>query len=526
MSLHLELTPKILAQLSFEESLDEKGRPAGKTPPGTREWMVRDTGVRGLLLRLTPRTTTWYVQRKVAGMPMRRAMGHWWSADEGYRRLTLTDARKRARIWLGLMEQGLDPLVEKKKRQRAAKAERQRDGLTLQAAYVDYVEGKSRRDKPSTNIDRGKVSKWMEGAPLWTMAIHDITDDDVEATFGPLLRVVLEGKRRPKWGPKSISAGTVSKLYAYCSAAYARAAQKVGIPAGRGVGPFARWRADQPWPKAVARTTYLPTGTDEGKTWLRGLVDLQARAHDTSILDSRPDPRSRDLKPHVSVLADYFMCVLLWGTRSSETAKLQWADIDFDRGYVLFPAAITKSRRAGIVPLTPWAKEILLARKAANERWRPEDTTTWVFPSRQHGKPLSNARSVLLALKRETGLWITAHDLRRTMATDLSKAKVGVEELGRLLVVGAALNHSRGAAGSSASPVTSDYIQEHADLLRPHVEARELALRELAGLPAHGGRSNSEGDAEAVEVEALLRRMESDSALTRRVKMIVDRGIR
>ena len=64
-------------------------------------------------------------------------MGHWWSADGGYRRLSLTDARKRAKIWLGLMEQGIDPLVERKKRERSAQAERARDGLTLAVAFAE-----------------------------------------------------------------------------------------------------------------------------------------------------------------------------------------------------------------------------------------------------------------------------------------------------------------------------------------------------------------------------------------------------
>ncbi|MBN8742433.1 MAG: hypothetical protein BGP24_19060 [Lysobacterales bacterium 69-70] len=524
-SVHLDLTPKILDSLRFDVMPDERGKFANPTPPGTREWVVRDLGVRGLLLRLTPRTTTWYVQRKVAGAPMKRAMGHWWSADGGYRRLSLTDARKRAKIWLGLMEQGIDPLVERKKRERSAQAERARDGLTLAVAFAEYAEARARKAKASTTTDRAKVPKWMAGAPLWAMSLADINEAAVEATFGPMLRATLHKTKAPAWGPRSLSHGTLSKLYAYCSAAYARSAPKAGLPTGRGVGPFAAWRADQPWPAAVRRSTYLSTGSDVGQNWLCELVKAQQRAHDPKILLDRPDPRGEGLKPHASVLVDFFLCVLLWGSRKQETARLQWKDVDFDRNLLVFPGAITKSGKDGVAPLTPWAREILEARRAANDRWRPEDVSQWVFPSRQHGKPLANARSVLVALKEQTGLWITAHDLRRTMATDLGRVRVPVEELGRLLVVGAALNHARGATGAVPSNATEGYIQEQAELLRPHYLVRENRLRKLAGLPPlqadapapEAGTGKQAASVEGLDFDALLRLIEDDDGAAQKV---------
>ncbi|TDR46760.1 uncharacterized protein DUF4102 [Tahibacter aquaticus] len=517
-SVHLDLTPKILDILRFDTMLDAQGRPAGPTPASAKEWVVRDKGVRGLLLRLTPRTITWYVQRKVAGAPMRRAMGHWWSADEGYRRLSLTEARKRAKIWLGLMEQGIDPLVEKKKRQRAAQSERERDGLTLKVAFDDYVEARARKAKASTTADRKKVPKWMTGAPLWVMPVHDIDEAAVEATLGPLLRAVADGTKRPAWGPKSLSGGTVAKLFAYCSAAYARASPKVGLPSGRGVGPFAAWRADQRWPQPVRRETYLATASDAGQSWLKQLVDLRAQAHDPDILRQRPDPRSREVKPHASVLLDFFLCVLLWGSRKEETARLKWDDVDLERNLIVFPASVTKSGKAGVVPLTPWAKEVLVERRTANSAWRPDDEACWVFPSRQRGKPLNNPRSVLLALQKHTGLWITAHDLRRTLATELGQVQVSVESLGRLLIVGAALNHSRGATGATPSNATSGYIQEQAEVLRPSYQARENKLRSLVGLPALSKRAAAQVSAsESIDLAALLHRLETDGVAAQQV---------
>lgn len=69
-----------------------------------------------------------------------------------------------------------------------------------------------------------------------------------------------------------------------------------------------------------------------------------------------------------------------------------------------------------------------------------------------HIKPISEPRNILEALHEQRGLWITAHNLRRTMATD-----IGVEARwpnSRLLVAGAALRHTQGAAGSVSSGAT------------------------------------------------------------------------
>lgn len=59
------------------------------------------------------------------------------------------------------------------------------------------------------------------------------------------------------------------------------------------------------------------------------------------------------------------------------------------------------------------AKNNLWACKAANRRWPPYSEQVWVFPSRQHGKPIAEPRSILETHREEMGLWITAHDLRR-----------------------------------------------------------------------------------------------------------------
>lgn len=408
--------------------------------------------------------------------------------------LKVAEARARARKWLALMAEGKDPLVQKKEDQTTARAARQRDRLTLRVAYTIFQETTASSVKPSTVKDRKKVEKWMEGSPLWAMPVADIDRAAVLESLDPLRAHLVDGKRKPPWGPKSLSPGTLHKLYTYLQGAYQFAAVDLKLPVVE--SPFVQWRALVKWPQPTRRSTYLATKKPEGQAWLKALINLQARAHDPALLAARPDPRQPGLKPHTSVLVDFFVLLLLWGTRRTETARLRWSDVRFDDDVVMLSAETTKSGKLAAVPLGPWAAQILQSRKAANERWRPEAESEWVFPSRQHGKPIAEPRNILETLQEETGLWITAHDLRRTMATEIGM-EAQMKQLTRLLVAGAALHHAQGQTGSVVSGATEGYLMDKASALRPLFVERESRLRKLAGLPVQGEESGVMADTTA-----------------------------
>lgn len=492
MAVEIKLTQRLVDGLAFDRPilrLDAHGRPVyGKPTKGQREWRLRDTELPGLQLRMTPGSITWYANRRMGiHSGRRRAMG-------GHPDLSVAEARSRARKWLVLMAEGKDPLVLKKEHQVTARAARQRDRLTMKVAYEVFQETTATSVRPSTVKDRKKVERWMEGAPLWSMSVTDIDRAAVLESLDPLRAHLVDKTRRPAWGPKSLSAGTLHKLYTYLHGAYQFAAVDLKLPVVE--SPFAQWRALVKWPQPTRRTTYLPTKKPEGQSWVKALVELQARAHDPALLTTRPDPRQPGLKPHTSVLVDFFVLVLLWGTRRTETARLRWQDIHFDDDVVMLSAEVTKSRKMAAVPLGPWAKDILLQRKAANERWRPDSKQAWVFPSRQHGKPIAEPRNILETLREETGLWITAHDLRRTMATEIGM-EAQMKQLTRLLVAGAALHHAQGQTGSVVSGATEGYLMDKASALRPLFAERESRLRKLAGLSVDGEEKSGMKDTTA-----------------------------
>ena len=482
MPARITITPLVCRQLDFLEQVvsTKNGRPVTRpTPPEIKAWWIADAKVTGLWIRMTPGSMTWYVRRKLGGQTTGRAIAPVLREGAPGDALDVTTARVRAQVWLGHMARGEDPLQIKKAIQATTAVARERDRLTMAVAYDEYcAAGKA---GTSTGEDRRKVIKWMAKAPIWHLPVADITIENVATAMGPLLlRARGEAAPRHHWGPDSISAGTLSKIYAYLAAAWTRAARRLQIPAGRGEGPWALWRADQRWPLQVERQTMLDTETDQGVAWLRELVGFQQRSQAPDVLANRADPRGAGLKPHVSVLADYYVLLLLWGTRRTETALLRWDAVRFDKEVVMLAPETTKTGKLDTVPLTKWAKEILLRRREFNAAWRPDAPSPFVFPSRQHGKPINNPRSVLDALNEATGLSISAHDLRRTMATELG-SQADQEQAARLLLAGAALHHS-GRGGLTSGGATERYLLRKAEVLRPLFQEREERLRRLAGL--------------------------------------------
>jgi hypothetical protein len=92
---------------------------------------------------------------------------------------------------------------------------------------------------------------------------------------------------------------------------------------------------------------------------------------------------------------------------------------------------------------------------------------------------------ILETLQEQTGLWITSHNLRRTMATEIGM-KAQMKQLTRLFVAGAVLHHAKGWADSVVCRATEGYLMNKASALQPLFVERESRLRKFAALPAEG----------------------------------------
>lgn len=168
------------------------------------------------------------------------------------------------------------------------------------------------------------------------------------------------------------------------------------------------------------------------------------------------------------------------GARRNEVSRMAWSHVDLERRVWTLPAALVKTNRVHVVPLSNLALEII--------EHLPRLGDTLVFQARRLGsaKPpsaFSRAKG-RLDLLSGVSCW-TLHDLRRTCA-------VGLQRLGvRLEVTEAVLGHTSGSrAGIVAIYQTYSYEPEKRQALEAwgrHVEgllrpepAKVVALR--AGL--------------------------------------------
>ena len=350
--------------------------------------------------------------------------------------------------------------------------------MTMGVAFAEYMKARQNKNALATHKDRLAVQKWMKNSPLWRVPVVAVTSADVEQSLAPLLaRAKGEKVAKPPWGPKR--PGSIDKIYMYTQEAWKRAATELHLPPTMAT-PFLAWRKDVKWVEPKRRTRWLDTSEEQGKAWVRAVVHLHQQAH---------DPEPLRLKPWRASLLDYYICILLWGTRLTETAKLEWAQVDTERQVVWLAPETTKTRILGCVPLTIWARQILGERQRLNEGWQPH--SPYVFPSRQKGKHIVSPQKTLATINTLAEVEISTHDLRRTIATDIAGER-HPQEASSMLIAGAALQHAQ--RGGTASATTEGYVLNRAEILRPIYQAREDRLREIAGLQPLGEPKHQSDD--------------------------------
>ena len=129
-------------------------------------------------------------------------------------------------------------------------------------------------------------------------------------------------------------------------------------------------------------------------------------------------------------LKDLFKLLLLCGQRLGETSRMKWADVDLDAKRWTIPATETKNRTVHQVPLSEPAVELL---KARDEAAHP--LGTFVFPSSE--KTDSSvwvwSKRTAAAIAAATKIAFTAHDLRRTVATQMGELGIDADTIGLVL---------------------------------------------------------------------------------------------
>jgi integrase len=467
-------------------------RPLSKN---ARDYIVRDTETRGLAVRVSGAgdhfTRSFIVSAKMGGSATRkRVLGHYDPAGKDLH-LTLQQARARAESWRGKMRDRIDPLHEKRKRQELTEAQWQAARQTFGWSYSTWCALTESQRSPRTQADRTLVCGWLKGTAMWQIPFRELDTASIDAELRPLFaaamppRLAKDGRplprpEKPKWAPRRLSLASAWKTFNYARAAW-NAGSRVAKISDK--NPFSEWmrQIEPPWPKVAARERALEVDEAPGAQWIKHLVKMRD-----------------DANPTLACCADYLLCALLWGGRRLETARLTWADVDWQANLVMFRLETRKVPRRHVFPLAPWAREILIERRAKNAaRGLHTDDSAWVFPSRRRSSaqvadenenaepvmaanvtPPSNRRTThiqsiaeaLAVLEQASGHRITPHDLRRTVANEIFGNTRDTR------VVGLVLGHS------SAENITAGYIRERIKPFRSLYEKRERKLRLVAGI--------------------------------------------
>jgi integrase len=339
---------------------------AGLKPPATGRIELKDSQVRGLMLRVTAHDKrTWSVRGRLPnGKRIRPTIG-------AYPGISIREARRRALRLLGDIAGGIDPTVAK---QVAAQA---RTAPRVAARFAEWREAKARD---------------------WSTRYAAEVERVANATILPKVgRRLLAETTREDW----VGLATALRKHTPAKAAWVydvvssflNYAEAVGwLPAN----PLPRRGRGHIAPKVAARERVL--GDDElVRVW-------QASAH---------------LRPKARVFA---RLLIMTGTRVSEVAGIAVGEVDLLAGRWRIPAERAKNGNAITLPLHPRLRAELCA------VW-PHDQVSASFQllGTIRGSALKAPSKVKVSLDRYAGIeswrW---HDLRRSARTGM--ARLGVDK--------------------------------------------------------------------------------------------------
>ncbi|MEL6800697.1 MAG: integrase family protein [Pseudomonadota bacterium] len=382
-----------------------------------RQLFVWDTELRGFGLRIAPAgTKTFIFQRRIGSRSKRVTIGR---ADD----MAPEAARKKALALATQFADGVDP--------DAAAAQQAARMMTLRQAFDAYKAapkkkggGRGTPKKPQTVRDIDKAAK----------RFSDWLNFPVSTITGTMVKT-----RHAEWVERSPAQANQAFRYLRAALNHVIAdADDDQDPILRR-NPVDRLNRLNQWAEVRPRQRHLPE--DRIADWV-GAVE-------TGLVGLRGDSEIRDA----------LIFILLTGARLAEVlgnerdgyAPLAWKDVDLSKRLVTFRE--TKNREPHILPLP----EQLTARLEARREISKQEH---VFAG-DRGRVPADMRGAYRRIEAATGMWITAHDLRRTFASVATRLDISAYKLKRLT------NHISGG------DVTAGYVQVTPEDLREAMQRIE-----------------------------------------------------
>jgi len=322
--------------------------------------------------------------------------------------LTLDQARTKARIELGKINEGQDPLGDKKKAQQ---------GETMKELCVHYMEEHAKPHKATWDTDQGQIDRYV-------------------IPFLGNLRV------------KSISHSDLASLHRKIGETFEATITKDGKEETKVYG--GKYEAN----RVVQLISKM---FDLARQW--GFVDKNHLNPTSDIKYFKEESRDRfvtqkelpKLAEEIDSIDNIYIRNLLWlyllsGTRKSELMKAKWEDVDFERKEMKLPK--TKKGKPHYLPLSGPALTILenLPKLANNP---------FIFCGKKEGQPLVNIDKQWRKVRAKAGCSdVRLHDLRRTLGSWMAQSGNSLHLIGRVL------NHSKPATTAVYSRFSQDNVRE------------------------------------------------------------------
>ena len=303
--------PKVARELS---ALDVKRL---AHPGGKRNALFAVGGVPGLHLQITSKAgRSWVLRAKVGSKRRDFGLG-------GFPAVTLAQAREKARDMRSKIENGIDPIEERKAAQAALEAA-QRRGLTFEEAVDKALANKLDAYKNAKHRQQWENTLATYATPeLGKMLVEDITTQDVLRALQPI------------WTTKTVTASRVrSRIEAVLSWA---------TVAGHRTGDNpARWAGNLkellPPPSKISKENHHPAlSLDDVPRWFAALQRREgfgARALEFAALTA---------------------------TRSQEVRGATWDEIDLEKALWIIPGARIKMGKEHRIPLADYTIKLLRA---------------------------------------------------------------------------------------------------------------------------------------------------------------------
>lgn len=341
----------------------------------------RKSDSRGLYVEITPTgSKLWHYKYRHNGKEKRLALG-------AYPRVKLAQARSKRDAARLQLDQGIDPLLERK---RAKASRRLGASNTFSSVADEYIRKREKEGLAEATVAKARWFLSLLEPSIGSLALNDV---DPQLLLSALKRLEARGLHETAKKTRSFA----SRVFRYAVATRRALADPAALLNGALITHKAQHHA--------------------------AILDKERLADFLRAADSYDSPVT---KLALKILPHVFL-------RPGELRFASWAEINFEKAEWTIPAERTKMRRPHLVPLSTVVVGLLI------ETYSLTGPAGYLFPA-SHTRKLPMSENTLNAALRRMGFnkdEATAHGFRATASTFLNESnQFGADAIERALAHG------------------------------------------------------------------------------------------